>query len=145
MGPPGVDCLQLPILIQINIDIEWSITVLYHYSTQLAAVILSAGIVILAFRNHTPTDSIRTAIINDSKSYIVTEAEKILLSLLWSPFPNSYVMNRLMAADNDPDMTENIATTPPTTLYIPKSSTPNAFNMTRLVYSDTTIIKSIRK
>ena len=26
MGPPGVGCLQLPILIQINIDIEWSIT-----------------------------------------------------------------------------------------------------------------------
>ena len=85
-------------------------------STQLAAVILSAGIVILVFRNHTPTDSINTTIINDNKSCIVTEAEKILLSLLWSPFPNSYVMNRLMAADNDPDMTENIATTPPTTL-----------------------------
>ena len=31
MGPPGVGCLQLPILIQINIDIEWSITVLYRY------------------------------------------------------------------------------------------------------------------
>ena len=31
MGPPGVGCLQLPILIQINIDIEWSITILYHF------------------------------------------------------------------------------------------------------------------
>lgn len=38
-----------------------------------------------------------------------------------------------------------IATTPHSILYIPKSSTPNAFNMTRIVYSDTTIIKSIRK
>ena len=28
---------------------------------------------------------------------------------------------------------------------IPKSSTPKAFYKTRLVYSDTTIIKSIRK
>ena len=32
-------------------------------------------------------------------------------------------------------MLENIATTPPTTLYIPKYSTQNAFNMTRLVYN----------
>ena len=34
MGPPGVGCLQLPILIQINIDIEWSIIVLYHFHQQ---------------------------------------------------------------------------------------------------------------
>ena len=33
--------------------------------------------------------------------------------------------------------------TPHAILYIPKSSTPNAFNMTRLVYSDITIIKYI--
>ena len=42
-------------------------------------------------------------------------------------------------------MAANITTTPPTTLYIPKSFPPNAFNITRLVYSDTIIIKSIRK
>lgn len=114
-------------------------------SIQLAAVILSAGIVILAFKNQTTTDSISTTIINDSKSCIITEAEKILLSLLWSPFPNSSVMNRLMAADNESDMTDNIATTPPTTLYIQKSSTPDKFSITRLIYSNTSIIKSIRK
>ena len=114
-------------------------------STQLATVILVSGIVIFAFKNHTPTDSINITIINDSSNCIVTDAENILLSLLWSPLPNSYVINLLMAADNDPDMTENIATAPPTTLYITKSSTPYAFSMTRLVYNDTNIIKSIRK
>ena len=85
-------------------------------STQLAAVILVSGIVIFVFRNQTPTDSINTTIINDNSNCIVTDAENILLSLLWSPLPNSYVMNLLIAPDNDPEMTENIATTPPTTL-----------------------------
>lgn len=42
-------------------------------------------------------------------------------------------------------MTKHIAKAQPITLYILKSSTPNTFNMTRLVYNDTTIIKSIRK
>ena len=56
---------------------------------QLAAVILSIGIVIFVFKNHTPTVSINTTIINDNNNCIVTEAENILLSLLWSPFPNS--------------------------------------------------------
>ena len=42
--------------------------------------------------------------------------ENILFSLVLSPRPNSNVMKRLMALDNDPDSNENIATTPPTTL-----------------------------
>ena len=77
-------------------------------------------------------ENCRTMIINDSKSCIVTEAEKILLSLLWFPFPNSYVMNRLMAADNEPDMTENIATTPPTIyskIFHSQSLTKEAYYM----------------
>lgn len=82
--------------------------------------------------------------INDNNIWIVTDAENILLSLLGLPFPNSKVINLLIAVDNDPDITENIATTPPTTLYIPKSSTPRASSMTREVYKLTNIIKSIR-
>lgn len=49
------------------------------------------------------------------------------------------MINLLIAADSDPDRIENIATTPPTTLYTPKSLTPNAFSITLLVYSDITI------
>ena len=64
---------------------------------------------------------------------MVTDEEKIRLSLGKFPFPNSKVMNRLMAADNDPESIENMVTTPPTTLYIPKSSTPNADKTTLLV------------
>ena len=76
---------------------------------------------------------------------MVTEVEKTILIFLSLFLPNSNVINLLIAVAKVPDITENIATTPPTTLYIPKSSTPKAFNMTRLVYNDTTIIKSIRK
>ena len=51
---------------------------------------------------------------------------------------NPYFMGKLSPM-------ENIATRPPTTLYIPKSSITNAFRLTRLVYKLTSIKKSIRK
>jgi hypothetical protein len=50
---------------------------------------------------------------------MVTEEENTLFNFSLLPVPNSNVMKRDMAADNDPDNIENIATTPPTTLYIP--------------------------
>ncbi|EYB15285.1 hypothetical protein M140_1011 [Bacteroides fragilis str. S38L3] len=39
---------------------------------------------------------------------------------------------------------ENIEMTPATTLYIPKSSIPNVFNITLEVYNATPILKNIR-
>ena len=47
---------------------------------------------------------------------IVMKDEKTLDSFSLSPFPNSNVINQEIAADNDPDSMENMATTPPTTL-----------------------------
>ena len=49
-----------------------------------------------------------------------------------------------MAEEREPEMTENMATTPPTTLYIPKSSTPKVCKMTREVYKLTAIINNMR-
>ena len=62
-----------------------------------------------------------------------------------SPLPSSNVMNLLIVLDSEPLKIPNIATTPPTTLYIPYSSTPNTSNTTLEVYSDTLIVRSIRK
>ena len=49
---------------------------------------------------------------------MVTEEENTLFNFSLLPVPNSNVMKRDIAADNDPDNIENIAPTPPTTLYI---------------------------
>ena len=53
-----------------------------NWSTQLAASILSAGIIILELRNHTPTISINMTTIKDNNIWIVTDAENILFNLL---------------------------------------------------------------
>ena len=53
-----------------------------NWSTQLAASILSAGIIILELRNHTPTISINMTTIKDNNIWIETDAENILFSLL---------------------------------------------------------------
>ena len=53
-----------------------------NWSTQLAASILSAGIIILELRNHTPTSSINMTTIKDNNIWIVTDAENILFNLL---------------------------------------------------------------
>ena len=90
-----------------------------HWKTQLAATIRSAGIFILQFRNQTPTASATTMISKDIPNCMFTPVEKTVFSLSMSPRPSSNVMNRLMEEDIDPDKTENIATTPPTTFCIP--------------------------
>ena len=53
-----------------------------NWSTQLAASILSAGIIILELRNHTPTISINMTTIKDNNIWIVTDAENILFKTL---------------------------------------------------------------
>ena len=50
------------------------------------------------------------------KNWMVTADENIFSSFSLLPVPNSYVINRLMAADKDQESMENIATKPPTTL-----------------------------
>ncbi len=74
---------------------------------------------------------------------MLTDEQNTLCNFSPSPFPNSNVINLDIAADNDPLSIENIATTPPTTLYIPKSSTPNVSNTTRDVYNDISIVTPI--
>ena len=51
----------------------------------------------------------------------------------------------MIADDREADNIENIETKLPTTLYIPKSSTPNAFKTILDVYKLIKIVKSIRK
>jgi hypothetical protein len=56
-----------------------------------------------------------------------------------SALPRANVRNLCVAVCMDPLSMENIATTPPTTLYIPKSDTPNDRSITLLVYKVITI------
>ena len=49
-----------------------------------------------------------------------------------------------MDEESELEMTENMETTPPTTLLMPKSKTPNMFNITRLVYNATNIVNKVR-
>ena len=50
---------------------------------------------------------------------ISKDVENMAFNLSLSPRPNSYVKKRLTAEDNELEISENIATKPPTTLYIP--------------------------
>ena len=47
---------------------------------------------------------------------ILMLVENIRLKRSKFPLPNSNVMNRLIAAEREPEITVNMATTPPTTL-----------------------------
>ena len=53
-------------------------------------------------------------------------------------------MKRLIDEERELEMTENIPTTPPTTLLMPKSETSKVFKITRLVYSATNMVKRVR-
>ena len=61
-------------------------------------------------------DSIKIIIMRESNNCIVTDTENIVVNLFESPLPNSHVIKRLIEHYNAPDITANIATTPPTTL-----------------------------
>ena len=74
-----------------------------------------------------------------------TLVENIIDNLFKSlPFPNSNVIYLLILDDNAPEITANIATIPPTTLYIPKFSTPKVLSTIRLVNNDMTITRMVR-
>lgn len=76
---------------------------------------------------------------------MVTAVENTFFNLSLSPLPISKVISRLIATLKEPVNTENKATTPPTTLYIPKLSTPKDCKLIRLVKSPINIKNSIRK
>lgn len=71
------------------------------------------------------TRSIRMMEIN---SWILILVEKTRLSCFICPFPNSNVRKRVTAVLSGDEIIENITTTPPTTLYTPKSTSPSSQN-----------------
>ena len=87
-----------------------------QHNTQLAAIILSGGMFIFAFKNQPPIKTPNSKTITEMPICILTLVEKIVFNFFISPRPNSNVMKRLMALDKEPETKENIATTPPTTL-----------------------------
>ena len=78
------------------------------------------------------------------KMWIMRALEKVSLSRWVSPFPNSKVMNREVAPLIEAFRKLIMATIPPTTPYIPKSSTPRTCNTTLDVYSPIATDNSIR-
>ena len=87
-----------------------------HCNTQFAASIRSGSIFRCVLRNHIPIGSAINKMRNEIPICILILVENIRLSLSPFSFPNSKVKKRLMEDDNAPLITENIATTPPTTL-----------------------------
>ena len=74
---------------------------------------------------------------------MIMDVEYIFVDSSRSSFPSEKVMKRLMAVDREDERMENMATTPPTTSYTPKSSTPSVLRITRLVYKLISRRKSI--
>ena len=75
---------------------------------------------------------------------IINDALKISDNSFLSPFPKEKVKKREVDELSALFKNRNIATRPPITPQIPKSSTPRAFNTTREVYNDTIIDIPIR-
>ena len=99
------------------------------------------GLTILLFRNQSPMVSARITTMITRKNCIETAVENTFLVFLLFTLSKFKGDKVLMDDTREPDIMENIATRPPTTLYIPKSSIPNAFRLTRLVYKLTSIKK----
>ena len=87
-----------------------------HCNTQFAAPMRSDGMFIFVLRNHTPNVSAKTSMTSEIPICMFTLVVNIRFSLSKSPCPSSYIIKRLMEEDNELDITENIITTPPTTL-----------------------------
>jgi hypothetical protein len=90
-----------------------------HCSTQLAASILSAGMFMCVFKYHTPTISITTKTKTAIPACANNETLKIRLTPASLFLPISKDKYRCTAFDMELLRNPNIATTPPTTLYIP--------------------------
>ena len=81
---------------------------------------------IYVFKYHNPIVSTNTTSINDKIAIIIRDVENIKFNLFPDCFPISYVINRLQALEREDVKIVNVVTSPPTTLYIPKSSKPKA-------------------
>ena len=71
---------------------------------------------ICVFRNQIPTISPIITIIKESPNCMLILVENMVFSFSLSPFPNSNVINLLIADVNEPLSMVNIATIPPTAL-----------------------------
>ena len=111
----------------------------------MAAIILSDGIFIDAFRNHSPTVSANNSINNESPIWMDKLTENIRFTLPICSLPSSKLKKRWKPLAIDVFRKESIETKPATTLYIPKSPIPKAFNTIREVYNVTNIINNILK
>ena len=116
-----------------------------NWKHQWAAYILSGGMTILLLRYHNPMVSKRMNIIKLNPIMMMIDMENVFLSRSMSPRPSSNVSERPMEDVSELDTRLNIATNPPTTLYIPKSVTPNALRIIRDVNNPITIMTIIRK
>ena len=105
-----------------------------NWKTQWAASILSEGIFISWLRSHKPNVSVIITTINAINRWIWTPVLNTIFNRFISFLPNSKVRYRCVLPAIAELRTENIATTPPTTLYTPKSVTPNCDKTTLLVY-----------
>ena len=76
-------------------------------------------------------------------TYIKKHVQNTCLRRAWSPRPSSNVRYRCVEVDMAPFNMPIIATTPPTTLYIPKSSTPKVERTTREVNKAIAMMKNI--
>lgn len=74
---------------------------------------------------------------------MVKEEEKTIFNFLMFPVPSSIVRNLRIDEEIEPERAENIMTSPPTTLYMPKSLAPKALRTTRLVYKFMMRVQSI--
>ena len=116
-----------------------------NWKHQWAAYILSGGMTILLLRYHNPMVSKRMNIIKLNPIIMIIDMENVFLSRSMSPRPSSNVSERPMEDVSELDTRLNMATNPPTTLYIPKSVTPNALRIIRDVNNPITIMTIIRK
>ena len=75
--------------------------------------------VIRVFKNHKPTVSATRITNSANMTWMDREVENISLSRPMSFLPNSKVRKRLTADEREEETKENMATNPPTTLYMP--------------------------
>ena len=69
-------------------------------------------------RSHSPVSASRT-MTPERTRWMLSEVEKIRRSPSSFPLPNSKVRKRLTDEDSEAETIENMATMPPTTLYMP--------------------------
>ena len=89
------------------------------WNTTPAAPILSAGIVILLFKNQIPTVSEAMTMTKANAICISNDVPNTVFSLSLLPVPSSNVRNRLTDDVSAEEISENIDTNPPTAPYIP--------------------------